>query len=81
MGTTPVHLLATIKRPGWRWNPWRGMLEHHGLSIAISIGVLSDQGVSDESSLLALLEVHEQRAELAMPGAPLPFHHGERPLA
>lgn len=61
---TLVQLLATAKRPGWQWNPWRGVLEHPGLRLAISIGTLKEQAVADQASLQSLLSAKEEHAGL-----------------
>ena len=62
MPTSIIQLMATVERPGWKWNPWKGVLEHRELRLTISVGSLAKHSVADEFALQAVLVSHELRA-------------------
>ena len=64
-----IQLMATVERPGWKWNPWRGVLENPDLRVSISLTTVSGHGVKDKATLLALLVRQEERGD-GDPGRP-----------
>ena len=62
MPTNLIQLMARVERPGWKWNPWKGVLEHHELHLTISVGSLAEHSVADEFALQVILVRHELRA-------------------
>lgn len=59
METNYRALLAAAQRPGWKWNPWRGVLEHEALHVFVSSWELERHGVMNDGDLQALLRETE----------------------
>ena len=55
MQTNYRALLAAAQRPGWKWSPWRGVLEHEGLHVFVSSWELEKRGVKNDEDVEAVL--------------------------
>jgi len=55
-----VRLMAAVERPGWRWDPWDGVLRHDQLGLRVSVGALTKRQVTGEQELQAALRGFEE---------------------
>jgi hypothetical protein len=54
--------MAAAHRPGWSWNPWRGVLQHEELGLLVGSRVVEERGVTQDEDLQLLLRRAEQEA-------------------
>ena len=54
-----VGLLARLRRPGWAWDPWKGVLKNDELGLHVTKGYLVAQSIYEEERLHALLVLLE----------------------
>jgi len=50
-----VGLLARLRRPGWSWDPWKGVLKNDALGLHVSKSYLIEQRIYEEERLHGLL--------------------------
>ena len=61
MQTNYRALLAAVQRPGWKWNPWRSVLEHEALHVLVSSWELERRGVKNDADVQTLLREIERQ--------------------
>jgi hypothetical protein len=54
--------MAASHRPGWSWNPWRGVLQQEELGLVVNSRLVEEQGVAEDAELQLLLHEAEQEA-------------------